>query len=157
MTIRGDLDLDELVDGVMDNRVYLPSMVAVNKVDLIEPDYAEKVKEELRERDIDPEEAVFISAEKEKGLDALKKRIWSELGLIRIYMDKPGRGIDEDEPLILERGATVEDAIQKLGTNLEERFRFARVTGPSSKHDDQQVGTSHELADEDVLRIIARK
>jgi ribosome-interacting GTPase 1 len=27
------------------------------------------------------------------------------------------------------------------------------VTGPSAKHDEQQVGTDHELKDEDVLRI----
>jgi len=27
------------------------------------------------------------------------------------------------------------------------------VSGPSAKHDDQQVGTDHALADEDVLRI----
>jgi hypothetical protein len=31
------------------------------------------------------------------------------------------------------------------------------VTGESAKHDDQQVGKGHELADEDVLRIVARK
>jgi len=157
VAVRGDVGIDELIDGIMENRVYLPSMVAVNKVDLIEPDYAEKVKSELRERDIDPEEAVFISAEEERGLDSLKERIWQELGLIRVYMDKPGRGVDYDEPLVLERGATVDDAIHKLGAGLDDRFRFARVSGPSAKHDDQQVGRSHELEDEDVLRILARK
>ncbi|MFC7165744.1 OBG GTPase family GTP-binding protein [Halospeciosus flavus] len=157
VAIRGDPDIDRLVDGVMDNRVYLPSMVAVNKVDLIEPDYAETVKAELAERDIDPEEAVFISAEKEKGLDAFKERLWEELDLIRIYMDKPGRGVDYEEPLMLREGSTVDDALHKLGGSFEERFRFARVSGPSAKHDEQQVGRDHELRDEDVLRIVARK
>jgi len=96
---------------------------------------------------------VFISAEKEKGLDALTDRIWNELGLVRIYMDKPSRGVDYEEPLILRAGDTVGDALKKLGGEFEDRFRFARVSGPSAKHDDQQVGTDHELADEDVLRI----
>jgi len=157
VTLREKLDLDRLVDGVMDNREYLPSMVTVNKVDLIEPDYAETVNEELRERDIDPDEAVFISAEKEKGLDALKETIWEELGLMRIYMDKPGRGVDYDEPLVISEGSTVEDAAEKAGGDLKERFRFARVSGPSAKHDEQQVGLDHELADEDVLRLVVRK
>jgi ribosome-interacting GTPase 1 len=157
VTIREQVDIDRLVDGVMDNREYIPSIVTVNKVDLIEPDYVETVNEQLREHGIDPEEAIFISAEKEKGLESLKQTIWEELGLMRIYMDKPGRGIDWEEPLILRRGSTVGDATRKLGGGLEDRFRFARVSGPSAKHDEQQVGTEHELADEDVLRLITRK
>mgnify|MGYP000256505459 FL=1 len=147
-------DIDRLLDGVLDNREYLPSLVTVNKADLIEPDYKETVDENLREYDIDPEEAIFISAEEAKGLDALKEAIWEELGLIRIYMDKPGRGVDYDEPLVLREGDTIEDACEKLGGEFEERFRFARVTGSSAKHDGQQVGKDHELADEDVLRIL---
>ena len=157
VTIGERVDIDRLVDGVMDNRVYLPSVVVVNKADLIEPNYLPTVEAELEERDIDPDDAIFISAEKEKGLDGLVERIWDELGLIRIYMDKPGRGVDRDEPLMLRAGATVDDACEKLGGSFDDRFRFARVTGPSAKHDEQQVGRDHELADEDVLRIIARR
>jgi len=157
VTIRGNPSVDRLVDGVMDNRVYMPSLVAVNKVDLIDPSYAETMKENLREQGIDPEDAIFISAAEEKGLDTLKERIWEELGLIRIYMDKPGRGVDYEEPLIVREGDTVDDALRKLGGTLDERFRFARVTGPSGQHDEQQVGRDHELADEDILRVVARR
>ncbi len=157
VTIPHDLTIDELVDAVMDNRVYLPSMVSVNKADLIDRDYLPTVEAELEERGLDPEEVVFISAEEERGLDGLKDRLWEELGLVRIYMDKPGRGVDYEEPLILFAGDTVGDACQKLGGEFADRFKFARVTGPSAKHDEQQVGTGHELADEDVLRIVARK
>jgi len=157
VTVRGDPSIDELIDGMMDNRIYIPSMVAVNKTDLIDESYIPTVKENLRSHDIDPEECTFISAEKEKGLEALRERIYDTLGLVRIYMDKPGRGVDYDEPLMLQEGATIEDALQKLGGEFEDRFRFARVSGPSAKHDDQQVGTDHELADEDVLRIITSR
>ncbi len=157
VTVRGDVTIDELVDGVMDNRVYLPSMVAVNKADLIDRDYLPTVREELGEVGVDPDDAVFISATEERGLDALVDRLWDELGLVRIYMDKPGRGVDREEPLVLRTGDTVDDALSKLGGSFDERFRFARVTGPSAKHDEQQVGRDHVLADEDVLRIVARK
>jgi small GTP-binding protein len=158
VTLRGDVSIDELIDGIMDNRVYLPSIVAVNKADLIDQNYLPTVEDNLREVGVDPDEAVFISAEAEKGLDALKAKMWDALGLVRIYMDKPGRGVDYDEPLVLTEGAnTVGDALRKLGGSFEDRFRFARVTGPSAKHDEQQVGRDHELADEDVLRIVARK
>jgi len=157
VTVGEQVDIDRLIDGVMDNREYLPSLVTVNKADLIEPDYLDTVHEQLREHDIDPDETVFISAEERKGLDALKEAIWEELGLIRVYMDKPGRGVDYDEPLVLRAGDTVEDACEKLGGEFEDRFRFARVSGPSAKHDEQQVGTDHELADEDVLRILTTR
>jgi len=157
VTVGESVDIDRLVDGVMDNREYLPSLVTVNKADLIEPDYLDTVHEQLREHDIDPDETVFISAVKQKGLDALKEAIWAELGLIRVYMDKPGRGVDYDEPLVLRDGDTVDDACEKLGGEFEDRFRFARVSGPSAKHDEQQVGTDHELADEDVLRILTTR
>ena len=157
VTIPHDLTIDELIDGVMDNREYLPSMVAVNKADLIDEDYLPTVREDLDEHGIDPDETTFISAEEERGLDALKRRIFERLGLIRIYMDKPGRGVDREEPLVLRRGDTVGDACAKLGGSFDERFKFARVSGASAKHDDQQVGRGHELADEDVLRIVARK
>ncbi|MFB6131603.1 MAG: OBG GTPase family GTP-binding protein [Salinigranum sp.] len=158
VTVRGDPTIDELIDGIMDNRVYLPSLVVVNKADLIDRDYLPTVEAELREVGVDPDEAVFVSASDGRGLDALKDRIWEALGLVRVYMDKPGRGVDYEEPLVLQRGEhTVDDALSKLGGSLDERFRFARVTGPSAKHDEQQVGRDHELEDEDVLRIVARK
>jgi ribosome-interacting GTPase 1 len=157
VSVSGSVDLDGIVDGVLGNRVYLPSVVAVNKVDLIDPSYVETVEENLREHGIDPEEAVFVSAEERRGLDALRERIWDELELIRVYMDKPGRGVDYEEPLVLRRNQTVGEACEKLGGELAERFRFARVSGPSAKHDDQQVGKDHALEDEDVLRIVARR
>jgi hypothetical protein len=157
VTVRGDPTIDELVDGVMDNRVYLPSMVVVNKMDLIDRDYLPTVEADLRERGIDPDDAVYISAEEERGLDAMNERLWDELGLVRLYMDKPGRGVDYEEPLVVREGDTVGDALQKLGGSFDERFKFARVTGESAKHDEQQVGRDHLLADEDVIRIVARK
>jgi len=157
VTVRGDPSIDELVDGMMDNRVYIPSLVAVNKADLIEESYLPTVHDHLRERDLDPEACIFISAEEERGLETLEERIFETLGLVRIYMDKPGRGVDYDEPLVLREGDTVDDALEKLGGEFPERFRFARVSGPSAKHDGQQVGREHELADEDVLRIIVRR
>ena len=151
------LDIDRLVDGIMDNREYLPSITVVNKADLIDPDYKDTVFENLREHDLDPEAITFISAEAEKGLDGFKERIWEQLGLIRVYMDKPGRGVDWEEPLVVPEGSTIDDALSKLGGDFEERFRFARIRGDSAKHDGQQVGRDHELADEDVVKLVLRK
>ncbi len=157
VSIRENLDLDRLVDGVMDDRVYLPSLVTVNKADLISEDYTDTVHQDLQEQGLDPADVVFVSAEAQKGLDVLRDRLWEALGLIRVYMDKPGRGPDFEEPLILTEGATVREACEKLGGEFQDSFRFARVSGSSAQHDEQQVGLDHELADEDVLRLITRR
>lgn len=157
VTIREQLTVDRLIDALMENRVYLPSIVVVNKADLIDRNYLETVYENLREQGLDPAEVTFISAETGDGLEGFRDRIWEALGLMRIFMDKPGRGIDWEEPLILPEGSTIEDAMAKLGGEFEERFRFARVSGPSAKHDEQQVGTEHELKDEDILKLILRR
>jgi ribosome-interacting GTPase 1 len=157
VTIREHVDVDRLVDGVMANREYLPSIVAVNKMDLVDRAYLDTTEEQLRDHGVDPDDAIYISAAEEKGLEALTERIWDVLDLVRVYMDKPGRGVDYEEPLVIRQGDTVDDALEKLGGNFDDRFRFARVTGPSAKHEGQQVGRDHELADEDVLRIVLRK
>ncbi len=157
VTIREELTVDRLIDAIMDNRVYLPSAVVVNKVDLIEESYIETVREDLRSVGLNRDEVTFISAEDGRGLDALRERVWEDLGLIRVYMDKPARGVDWDEPLIVREGTTIEEAIETLGGDFEERFRFARVSGQSAQHDEQRVGTDHVLADEDVLRLVLRR
>ncbi|MBA1026880.1 GTP-binding protein, partial [Escherichia coli] len=65
VAITESVDLDGLLDGILENRVYLPSLVTVNKADLIEREYLDTVHADLREQGIDPEEAIFISAEEE--------------------------------------------------------------------------------------------
>jgi ribosome-interacting GTPase 1 len=157
VAVREDLDVDRLIDGVMDNRVYLPSVVAMNKIDLVDEPFADEAKQVLAEYGVDPDEVIEISAETGAGLDELKARLWDALGLVRVYMDKPGRGVDYEEPLVIREGDTVGDACEKLGGDFREGFRFARVTGPSAKHDEQQVGLDHQLADEDVLRLVTRR
>lgn len=157
VTIREELTVDRLIDAIMDNRVYLPSMVVCNKADLIDENYLETVYDDLRSHGLDPDDVVFISAEDGRGLEGLKERIWTELDLMRIYMNKPGRGIDYDEPLVLPAGATIDGAIERLGGDFDDRFRFGRVSGPSAEHDEQRVGRDHELADGDVLKFVLRR
>ncbi len=157
VALREQIDIDQLIDGILDNRVYVPSITVMNKADLITGSYVETVKDELVSHGLNPEDVIFVSAEEERGLEELRASIWESLGLIRVYMDKPGRGPDYEEPLVLFSGGTVRDACEELGGGLDDQFRYARVSGPSAMHDEQQVGLDHELADEDVLRIVTRR
>lgn len=154
INVSEDVDIDELIDGLMDNRVYIDSMVAVNKVDLIDEEYEEKVRREISNMSVEKQDVCFLSADEELNLNEFKQLIWDRLGLIRVYMDKPGRGVDYEEPVILPRDSTVGDVCKEIGGDFEDSFRFGRVTGRSAKHDTQQVGKDHVLMDEDELRIV---
>lgn len=47
------------------------------------------------------------------SLDHLIKRIWDELGLVKVYTKKRGAHPDLDDPVCLRRGATIEVRVAK--------------------------------------------
>ncbi|MBC5793399.1 MAG: 50S ribosome-binding GTPase [Nanohaloarchaea archaeon] len=147
VTIREEMDLDRFIDGLMNNRKYIPAITTVNKIDLID---SSKVNDYEEEYDL------LISAKDGKNLDELKDLIFEGLGLIRIYMKEKGEEADKDDPLILREGDTVESALETLPGDMKDRFKKAKVTGPSSKFPNQKVGVEHELMDEDVLELNLR-
>jgi ribosome-interacting GTPase 1 len=145
--IREDMGVDRFIDGLMDNRKYLPAIKVVNKADTIE---------EERRKELEEKYDLMISAETGENLDELKDLIFDRLDLIRIYMKEKGEDPDKDEPLMLKKGDTVGDALETLPGDMKDRFKDARVTGPSSNFPEQKVGTDHQLQDEDVLQLNLR-
>ena len=144
IVLREEMDIDRFIDGLMDNRKYMPAVQIVNKSDLIEGSERDRFEDENN---------LLISAETGEGLDELRELIFQRLGLVRVYMKEKGEDPQKDEPLILKEGDTVETALQKLPGELERRFKHARVTGESSKFPNQKVGKEHELRDEDILEL----
>jgi small GTP-binding protein len=142
VTIREDISQDQLIDAVMGNRVYIPSLVIANKADLLDD---RGVLAGLKN-------CIMISALKNTNIDALREAIWDGLGLIRIYMKKAGRKPDMREPLIMKRGSSVNDVCLKIHRDFESGFVFARVWG-SSRFPGQKVGVSYALKDMDVVEL----
>ena len=152
VVVREDVTVEQISDAVLDNRVYIDSMVAVNKVDLADESVLERTRDVLTDEGVDS--AVGVSAEEELGLGTLKDRIFEELDLVRVYLRPQGGEPDYDEPLVLREGATVGDIVEDIHRDLDGRLRYAKLWGESAKHDGQQVGADHELADEDVVTVI---
>jgi len=136
--IRGDITVDSLIDAILGNRVYIPAITVVNKIDL---------------NGVDLEDGIPISAEKKVNLDVLVEEIYRKLDFIRIYLKPPSKKPDMDEPLVMKRGAKVEDVCRKLHRDMQRKFKYARVWGNSVKFDGQRVGIDHTLEDEDILTI----
>jgi small GTP-binding protein len=141
--IRENIDEEQLIDAMMKNRVYVPSIPVLNKID------------KIRDLGNVPRDVIKISAEKGKNLEALKEEIWKKLGLMRLYMKRTGSEPDMDEPLIMKEGATVLDVAKKILRGREKYLKYARIWGPSAKFDEQKVGAEHRLKDGDVVELHA--
>ncbi|MFP4000618.1 MAG: OBG GTPase family GTP-binding protein [Thermoplasmata archaeon] len=150
VVIRSDIDDQELIDFLSNNRVYLPSFPIINKTDLIDEEAKKDLQDELGDR-----EPLLISAEEGLGIQEVKQRIFDELDFIRVFLRPQGEKAD-DEPMVIKKGSTVENICKKLHSDFLENFRYARIWGPTAKFPKQKVGLDHELAEGDTVRIITK-
>jgi len=145
IVFRTDAGLDGLIDVLEGNRVYLPAIVVVNKIDL------------LRNRKISfPVSYLPVSAERNVGIDKLKERIFQALNLIKIYTKRKGEAADLEEPLIIRSGSRIADVCERLHRDLKKEFKYALVWGKSVKHPGQRVGLQHVLQDGDIVQILKK-
>ncbi len=151
LVIRDDITEDDLIDFLAGNRVYTKAIAVLNKIDLVTPEYVEKLRNRFRGWKIIP-----VSAEKGTGMEELKEAIYQNLELINIYLKPQGGKADLDEPLVVKKGSTVEMVCNSLHRDFVEKFRYARVWGKSAKFEGQQVGLNHVLEDGDILNIVLR-
>jgi hypothetical protein len=149
--VREDISEDQLIDVFMENRIYVPGVVIINKIDLISEKELRNQVNDIRRMGWN---VISISAKTGLGLDKLREMIFNKLELIRVFMKPVGEKPDMNEPLILKKGDTVEDACRKLHRDFKDKFRYASVSGPSAKHDVQKVGLDHVLHDGDILTIV---
>ena len=147
---RDDVTMDQFIDVLDRNKSYVPMLVLLNKVDLVDEAYIEELKKYIPE-------FIPISADKNTNIDELKDIIFDNLDLVRVYLKPQGRKADMEDPLVIKKGSTVIDACRKLHREFVKNFRHAKVWGTSVKFPGQKVGPDHVLDDEDVLRIILKK
>ena len=64
--------------------------------------------------------------------------------------------VDAVGNVIIRKPATVEDVCNKLHRDFVRKFRYAKVWGPSVKHDAQRVSLPHQLKDGDILTVVTK-
>merc|ERR1712136_441346 len=120
--LREDSSVDELIDVVEGNRVYIPCIYLLNKIDQIsieELDIIYKVPH-----------CVPISAHHKWNFDDLLEKMWEYLGLTRIYTKPKGQLPDYEAPVVLSTAkCTVEDFCNKVHRSLIKDFKHALVWG----------------------------
>ncbi|MBI5226939.1 GTP-binding protein [Candidatus Micrarchaeota archaeon] len=146
VTIRQDATVDQLIDVLVGNRKYIPSLVLVNKVDLAQ---GRKLKDL-------PFDYIPISAQNSQNLEALKEAIFQKLKLIRIYTKTRFKNVDKDDPMLVKTGTTIGDTCDQIHRDMRSLFKYAQIWGKSAKHPGQKVGLSHVLQDEDIFQIFKK-
>jgi len=127
IAIKEKISFDQLIDAFAGNRVYLPYLTVLNKVDLL-PGFK-------KPRFID----LAISAEKGLGIEELKEAIWNKLGLARIYLKKKDCPPDLENPFIIRLGESLNNILERISICEKETFKKARIFGPGAKYPNQEV------------------
>lgn len=149
VVLREDATEDDLIDMVEGNRVYVPCLYVLNKIDQIsieELDIIYKIPH-----------CVPISAHHKWNFDDLLEKIWAYLALVRIYTKPKGQLPDYTAPVVLQQTkTTIENFCDNIHKSIMLNFKCALVWGASVKHQPQKVGKEHELIDEDVVQIVKK-
>lgn len=125
------------------------TLLVANKIDMeIAGEHLEILKEFF-----DEQFKIFpISCETGKGISELKRAIFENLDIIRVYTKTPGKKPDTTHPFILKTGKAVEDLAYHIHKDLARNMRFARIWG-KGYYDGQPVDQHHPLQDEVVIEI----
>jgi small GTP-binding protein len=125
------------------------ALIAANKLDL----EGTKQKDEMLRARIGRSFLAFsLSAQKGIGLEELKRGIFDTLNIMRVYTKPPGKKADFSEPVILQKGSTVEDAGYSVHKDFVRKMKFARIWG-SEKYQGQMVKKDYVLHDGDVIEF----
>ncbi|KAJ3128946.1 GTP-binding protein [Nowakowskiella sp. JEL0407] len=149
ISFKCDATADDLIDIIEGNRMYIPAVYVLNKIDQIsieELDIIYKIPH-----------SVPISAHHGWNFDDLLEIMWQYLDLVRIYTKPKGQLPDYSQPVVLRKGqASIEDFCNNIHKTLVRDFKYALVWGSSVKHNPQKVGKDHILCDEDVVQIVKK-
>ncbi|KAK0417216.1 hypothetical protein QR680_012887 [Steinernema hermaphroditum] len=149
VTLRYDATAEDLIDVIEGNRIYIPCIFVLNKIDQIS----------IQELDIIYKipHCVPISAHHKWNFDDLLEKIWQYLNLIRVYTKPKGQLPDYGAPIVLNAdNRSIDDLCLKIHKTLVKDFKCALVWGSSAKHNPQRVGKDHVVEDEDVVQVIKR-
>jgi hypothetical protein len=126
---------------------YKPVILAANKSDL--PGASEGLRL-LKKKYQDSYPVVGISVLRKEGFEDLKRTIFENSYIIRVYAKEPGKEPDLDTPFTLPAGSNVLDLAGLIHNDFVKRLKYACIWG-STKFDGQRVQKNYVLHDKDIV------
>ena len=143
ITIKEKVSYDRLFDAFSDNRVYIPTIFVINKVDM-EPDYRKLIEGEY----------VGICAEKGEGIRELINEIWKDLKFVTVYLVKPEEDSSKGSPIIMKEGETLKDVALKIGPDFAAEKKLVKIWGAGAKFPGQEVSFSDKVRENMRIRFL---
>lgn len=144
ITLKEKLSLHRLFDSFSSNRVYVPAIFVINKIDEL-PNYKSMIDGDF----------VGISADKEVGIKELINRIWTELKFVTVYLVKPLEEPGFDNPIIMKEGETLRDVALKIGNEFAETKKLVRIWGKNAVFQGQEVSKDTKVTEGMQIRFLA--
>lgn len=142
ITLREKVSLDQLIDSFSKSRVYVPAIVVINKSD-------------LGKAGSTPSRGVInISAKNDVNLDKLRKAVWKKLAFTKVYLVKRDEEPNKDNPIIMKKGDTLKDVVNKISSEMAEDKENAKIWGPGAKFEGQVVSLTKEIKEGMKIRFI---
>ncbi|EKE05644.1 MAG: hypothetical protein ACD_19C00187G0032 [uncultured bacterium] len=141
LILREKVTIEQIIDVLSERIVYKKAIFVVNKAD--------QVTETHRFEDL-----IYISADKEQGIEELKEIIWQRLKLVTVYLvernEKPGT----NNPVIMQENDTLIDVARSIGTEFLEGSTLAKIWGNGSKFDGQEMPFSTKVINGMQIRFV---
>ena len=143
ITLQEKITLERLFDAFSENRVYVPAIFVINKVDE-KPDYKEVIDGEY----------VAISADRGEGVSELIQEIWKALKFITVYLVKPEEDLGTGNPIVMKEGETLKDVALKIGPDFTESKKLVKIWGGGAKFAGQEVSFDTKVKEGMQVRFI---
>jgi ribosome-interacting GTPase 1 len=137
---------------IKEGAVYKPVILAANKSDL--PGAEERLNILKQEY-----ESLFpvigISTTRKQGIEELRRAVFDNAHIIRVYSKEPGKEPDMETPFVMPEGSTVLDLAEAIHKDFISNLKFACIWG-STKYAGQRVQRDYVLRDRDVVEYRVR-
>lgn len=144
VTLKEKLTYDRLLDAFSPNRVYVPTIFVINKID-IDPGFGRKVKGKF----------VGISADKKEGIQNLIDKMWSELKFVTVYLVEPDKEPTFDNPIVMKSGDTLLTVAEKIGSDFAVSRKLVKIWGSTAKFGGQEVSMTTKVTGGMQIRFLA--
>lgn len=145
VTINEHITIESLIDAFSRNRVYIPAIYVLNKVDLP----ADATHEALQAG-----EFINISASGGIGMDNLKQKIWNSLGLKKVFLVRRDEEPNTNNPIIVKDGITLQELATTIGTDFAEGKKKAKIWGAGAKFPGQEVSLRTNIEEAMQIRFL---
>lgn len=144
ITLKEKLTMDRLFDSFSANRVYVPAIFVINKIDEL-TNYKEAIDGDF----------VGISADKKVGIQDLINRIWTKLKFVTVYLVKPLEEPSNNNPIIMKEGETLKDVALKIGSEFAETKKLVRIWGKNAVFQGQEVSKDTKVIEGMQIRFLS--